>query len=101
MIADVPYSAVYHSLKKKEKENKGIAIGSIAGFLTIVIVGLGANYVIAPLFFKHFLGITFDDATLWAAISTATIVNAVKGVMLSVVSVPIIKGIVTRIKGII
>lgn len=96
----VPFSAVYRSFKKKEKENKGIAIGSVVGFFAIVLIGLGANYVVTPLFFKHFLGITFDDATLWAAIGTATIINAVKGVMLSVVSVPIIKGIVTRIKGI-
>ena len=93
----VPFSAVYLTLKKKEKENKGIVLGSVIGFLAIVIIGLGANYVVAPLFFKHFLGITFDDATLWAAIGTATIVNAVKGAMLSIVSVPIIKGIVGRI----
>jgi riboflavin transporter FmnP len=94
----VPFSAIYRLFKKKEKENKGIILGGVTGFLAIVIIGLGANYVVAPLFFKHFLGITFDDATLWAAIGTATIVNAVKGLMLSIVSVPIIKGIVTRIE---
>ncbi len=97
----VPFSAVYRSFKKKENENKGIAIGSVVGFFAIVIIGLGANYVVAPLFFKHFLGITLDDAALWAAIGTATIINAVKGVLLSIVSVPLIKGIVTRLKGIV
>lgn len=94
----VPFSAIYRSFKKKEKETKGIVAGSVIGFLAIVLIGLGTNYVVAPLFFKHFLGISFDDATLWAAIGTATIVNAVKGLMLSIVSVPLIKGIVTRVK---
>ena len=95
----VPFSIAYHSFKKKEMENKGIAVGSVTGFLSIVLIGLGANYLVAPLFFKHFLGVSLDDATLWAAISTATIINAVKGVMLSIVSVPLIKGILKRIKG--
>ncbi|MBQ7296326.1 MAG: ECF transporter S component [Clostridia bacterium] len=94
----VPFSLVYHSFKKKDKETKGIAIGSVVGFFSIVIIGLGANYVIAPLFFKHFLGVVIDGASLWAAVGTATIINAVKGVMLSIVSVPIIKGIVSRLK---
>ena len=96
----VPFSLVYRSFKKKEKETKGIVLGSIIGFLSIVLIGLGANYVIAPLFFKYFLGVIIDDASLWTAVGTATIINAVKGVLLSIVSVPIIKGIVTRIKGI-
>lgn len=94
----VPFSLVYRSLKKKDKQLKGIVIGSVTGFIAIVLIGLGANYVVAPLFFEHFLGITFDDATLWAAIGTATIVNAVKGLMLGIVSVPLIKGIVVRIE---
>ncbi len=94
----VPFSLVYHTFKKKGIETKGIALGSITGFLSIVILGLGANYFIAPLFFKHFLGVSLDSASLWAAIGTATIINTVKGVMLSVVSVPIIKSVVTRLK---
>lgn len=97
----VPFSVIYHLFKKKNSESKGVAIGCVVGTLSIVLIGLGANYFVTPLFFKHFLGVSLDSATLWAAIGTATIINAVKGVMLSAVSIPIIKVIVKRLKGII
>lgn len=94
----VPFSLVYRHFKNKADEKKGILFAAITGFLLIVIVGFGANYLIAPLFFKYFLGTVIDSATLWAAVGTATIINVVKGIMLSFVSLPIIKVIIQRIK---
>lgn len=94
----VPFSLIYRHLKKKNKDSKGILFGSIAGFISIVGIGFGANYLISPLFFKYFLGVVIDDATLWAAIGTATIINVVKGIMLSFISLPIIKVIIKRLK---
>lgn len=94
----LPFSLIYHLFKKKNKESKGIAIGCVTGTLSIILIGLCANYFITPLFFKYFLGISLDSATLWAAIGTATVINAVKGVMLSLVSIPVIKVIVKRLK---
>lgn len=94
----VPFSLIYRQLKKKSKDSKGILLGSIAGFISIVGIGFGANYLISPLFFKYFLGIIIDDATLWAAIGTATIINVIKGIMLSFISLPIIKVIIKRLK---
>lgn len=94
----VPFSLVYRHLKNKDESSRGILLGSITGFLSIVIIGFGANYLISPLFFKFFMGTIIDDTTLWAAIGTATIINVVKGIMLSVVSIPIIKVIITRLK---
>ena len=68
------------------------------GVAAIVIIGFGANYLVTPLFFKYFLGIELDGATLWAAIGSSATLNAIKGVMLSVVSIPIIKVLIERLK---
>ena len=97
----VPFTLAYNTFKKKLGENKSIIISSIIGVIAIIASGIGANYFVTPLFYKHFLGITFDSVTLWTAIWAASIVNAIKGVMLGIVSVPIIKVLVNRLKKII
>lgn len=93
----VPFSIVYRKIKKKS-ENKGILFACLAGIATILVVGFFANYLIAPLFFKHFLGITLDEAGIWAAVWGATAVNGIKGVMLSVLSYPLIRVVIERLK---
>lgn len=93
----VPFSIVYRKMKKNS-EKKGIILSCVAGTLTIIVVGFFANYLIAPLFFKHFLGITLDNAGIWTAVWGATAINAIKGVMLSVISLPVIKVLVDRLK---
>ncbi|MBR5437719.1 MAG: ECF transporter S component [Clostridia bacterium] len=93
----VPFSIVYCKMKKSG-EKKGIILSCVAGTLTIIVVGFFANYLIAPLFFKHFLGITLDNAGIWTAVWGATAINAIKGVMLSVISLPVIKVLVDRLK---
>ncbi len=94
----VPFSVVYRKMAKAEKSNKGIAFGSLAGVCAILVLGFGANYFIAPLFFKHFLGINLDSAGIWAAVWGATAINAIKGIMLSVLSLPLIKVLVERLR---
>ena len=94
----VPFSIVMKKKKDKMKETKTILLAGISGFLTIVILGVGANYFIAPLFFKYFLNIELDSATLWAAVGSATALNAIKGVMLTVISFPIVKGMLDTVK---
>lgn len=103
----VPFSILFRSLKKKSekkgdytsaKETKYILLASVLGIAAIVIIGFGANYLVTPLFFKYFLGIELDGATLWAAIGSSATLNVIKGVMLSVVSFPIIKVLVERLK---
>lgn len=89
----VPFSIVY----RKMKNTKGIIMASILGLLTILVVGVGANYFVTPLFFKFFLKIDLDSTTLWAAIGAATLTNLIKGVMLSVVSIPLIKVLLERL----
>ncbi|MDD6146994.1 MAG: ECF transporter S component [Oscillospiraceae bacterium] len=93
----VPFSLVSAAFAKKQQENKGLIVGCVVGVVSIVLVGLGANYLITPLFFKYFLGIDLDSATLWTAIGSATVLNVIKGVLLSVVSIPMVKVLVKRI----
>ncbi len=94
----VPFSVIIRKHKNEMKENKNILTAAFSGLITIVVIGIGANYFIAPLFFKHFLGITIDDAGLWTAVLSATALNAIKGLMLSVISFPLVKGMVDRVK---
>ncbi len=94
----VPFCIVYRKLNKSGKKDKGILLGSVIGIVTIVAIGIFANYFIAPFFFKNFLGIQLDSAGLWAAVWGATAVNAIKGVMLSVISFPVIRVLIERLK---
>lgn len=90
----VPFSLIY----RKMKNTKGILLACITGLLSILVVGVGANYFVTPLFFKFFLKIELDSTTLWAAIGAATLTNLIKGIMLSIVSVPLIKVLMERLK---
>lgn len=92
----VPFAFVYR--KMKDKENKALLVSSVVGAVLIVTVGFVANYLVAPLFFRHFLGIELDNPTLMAAVWSATALNGVKGVLLSIVSFPIVKVLVGRLK---
>lgn len=93
----VPFVICYNKLCKNNSKVKSILIGSISGIVSILVFGFIANYFIAPLFFKYFLGITLDSAGLWTAVWGATAINAIKGVMLSILSYPIIKIVIDRL----
>ncbi len=90
----VPFGLIY----KKHKSMKGILLACAVSIVTILIVGLGANYFITPLFFRYFLGIEVGSEALWSAIGAAEIINLIKGIMLSVISFPVAKVIVPTIK---
>lgn len=93
----VPFCIVYRKTEKSHSL-KAILLSCVAGTVTILIVGFFANYLIAPLFFKHFLGITLDEAGIWTAVWGATAINAIKGIMLSVISYPLIRVVIERLK---
>jgi len=94
----VPFSCVLRRNKEKMKETKTILVAGICGLLSIVIIGIGANYFIAPLFFKHFMGVELTSEALRAAVGSATALNAIKGVMLTVISFPIVKGMLDTVR---
>ena len=94
----VPFSVVYLKFVKSSKRKYRLPLACVAGMATIVLIGIGANYFIAPFFFKNFLHIELNNAGLWAAVWGATAINAIKGVMLSVVSVPITEILIGKLR---
>ena len=100
----VPFSIFYNKLlrSKDNKENKNInikaiTVSSIISTISIILVGILSNYFIAPLFFNYFLNITITKEILWGAIWSATILNAIKAIIISLVIYPFIK-LISRIK---
>lgn len=89
----IPFCLVY----KKHKKKTGVLLAGVLGIVSIVLVGIGANYFIDPPFFKYFLGVTLESSALWAAIWSATALNAIKGVMLSVLSFVLVPTLIKRI----
>lgn len=90
----VPFAVVY----RKMSTTKGTVLACVSGLLSILVIGVGTNYLVTPLFFKFFLHAEISSTELWAAIGVATLTNLVKGVLLSVVSFPIINILVSRLK---
>ena len=83
--------------RKKHKKKPGIIIAALVGVASIVLVGIGANYLIDPPFFKYFHGITLESKALWGAIWSATALNAIKGAMLSVLGFVLVPTLIKRI----
>lgn len=94
----VPFSAIMRRNKDKMKETKTILASGFCGLFSIVVIGLGANYFIAPLFFKYFMGVELTSDALWTAVGSATALNAIKGLVLTIVSFPIVKGMLDTVK---
>ena len=94
----VPFTLVFNKLSKKQAgKTKKIIFSGITGIIVIVAAGLVGNYLIDPPFFKYFMGVTLDSPTLWAAIWSATALNAIKGVMLTAVAFPVVLALLDRI----
>ncbi|MBQ6874563.1 MAG: ECF transporter S component [Clostridia bacterium] len=94
----VPFALAYKGTVKKYKTEIAVLISSAIGLVSIVVLGICGNYVIAPLFFRYFMNTILTGDALWTAIWSATILNLVKGVFLSIVSFPLIKVVCERIK---
>lgn len=94
----VPFVTAYKRLCKRKKPSVSIVVSSIVGIVSIVVFGILGNALIAPLFFKYFMGVELTHEALTVAIESATIINCVKGIMLSVVSFPLINVVLKRIE---
>ena len=97
----VPFSFVLRRKEDKMKDTRTLLVAGICGVLCIVLIGVAANYFVAPLFFKYFLNIEIGGETLVTAVLSATALNAIKGVMLAAVAFPLVKGMLDAIKKIV
>lgn len=97
----VPFSFVLRRKEDKMKDTKTIITAGVIGVISIIVLGVCANYFIAPLFFKYFMGVEIGGEALKAAVASATALNAIKGVMLAVVSFPLVKGMLDAVRKIV
>ena len=97
----VPFSFVLRRKEEKMKDTRTLLTAGICGVLSIVLIGVAANYFVAPLFFKYFLNIEIGGETLVTAVLSATALNAIKGVMLAAVAFPLVKGMLDTVKKIV
>ncbi len=94
----VPFVLCYHEFSKKMKKTVAILVSAVIGCLALIGIGAAANYFIAPLYFKYFVGQIITNDFLIGYLSYACIINVVKGVTLSVVAYPIILLLMDKIK---
>ena len=94
----VPFVICYNKLSKKMKKAVAILISAIIGCVALVGIGAAANYFIAPLYFKYFVGQIITEEFLMTYLVSATSLNIVKGAILSVVAYPIILLLLDKIK---
>lgn len=93
----VPFVLAYRKLIKDKKPSMAIIISSVMGVASIVVIGIMGNSLIAPLFFKYFMGVDLTKDALKVAIESATAINFIKGIMLSIVSFPLINVILKQV----
>jgi len=81
----VPYAAIVRRARKKHGRAswKALAAASLAGIAAIIVVGLGMNFWITPLFFHYFQHIEISSQMVLGVVGYATALNAIKGAMLS------------------
>ena len=89
----IPFSLVFRCLSKKKAfgEIKANIIAGIISTGSIVATGVVANYFVSPAFFMYFLHVDISKDVLWGFIGSASILNLVKGIILSVCAYPISK----------
>lgn len=103
----VPFSLLYNKFVGKANINKVtsnginkiksmsivkvIIISSLISLISMVIMGIATNYFATPLFFKLFMQEEIPNNVLWTFIGWSTVMNVIKGAILSVVIYPLIK----------
>lgn len=94
----VPFVLCYNAFSKKMKKAVAILISAVIGCVALIGLGAAANYFIAPLYFKYFVGQIITEEFLMTYLVSATSLNIVKGAILSVVAYPVIFLFLDKIK---
>ena len=94
----VPFVLCYNAFSKKMKKAVAILVSAVIGCVALVGLGAAANYCIAPLYFKYFVGQIITEEFLMTYLVSATSLNIVKGAILSVVAYPVIFLLLDKIK---
>ncbi len=94
----VPFVLCLREFSKKMKKSVAILASAVIGCLVLIGIGAAANYFVAPLYFKYFVGQEISGDFLIGYLSYACIINVIKGVMLSAVAYPVIFILVDKLK---
>ncbi|MEI6578932.1 MAG: ECF transporter S component [Eubacteriales bacterium] len=87
----VPFSLIfkYFSQKPNFAKIKANIIAGVFATACIIAAGIIVNYFVAPSFFRNFVHYEIGKEALWGFIGTASILNLIKGTILSVFAYPI------------
>lgn len=96
----VPFSLIFKSLAEKRLfgKIKAIITAGICATFCIMLTGATVNYFIAPLYFRYFVHYEISNSALWGFIGMATVLNIIKGVVLSICAYPISEILIKRLK---
>ena len=85
----VPYSIIVRRGRKEHGrvERKAVILAGVVSMVSIVMVGFGMNTIVLPLFFRFVIGMPPEEiwAMVWSTIVFSTVLNAIKGVILTTV----------------
>ena len=83
----VPYAIAIRRGRKKHGRTTGktLLLAGMAGMVSIIVVGLGMNMLVTPLFFRIVLGRALDFRATWGIIGASTTLNAINGAILTTV----------------
>lgn len=86
----VPFSIIYNKNKKKSKV-KAIILGFIFSALSIIVIGIGINALIYPLFMK-LIGVPIDSTRVFITYLISTItMNLIKASVTVIPVIPLLK----------
>ncbi len=95
----VPYTLIFKHLQKKSSgKMKTAVISGIISLMSILVLGVIANYFITPLYFRFFLNQEITKEFLRTYLISVTGLNLLKGIVLAVAAYPISFGILDRIR---
>ncbi len=94
----VPFVVSYKILSKNMSKALSVTVSAVIGCVFTVVVGAGANYIIAPLFFKYFLHQTMSHEFLMTYLASSAALNTLKSVILSVVAYPVVLVLLDKLK---
>ena len=81
----VPYAIIIRRGRRKHGRTtrNTLLLAGAAGMASIVVIGLGMNMLVTPLFFHIVLGRALDFRATWGIIGYSTVLNAINGAILT------------------
>ena len=85
-----PLAATVRAMRRKgRKQATSTLAAGAAGLCAMVLAGVAGNYLIAPPYFEAVLHVTLQGGVLWAAIGSATLLNLIKSVIVTLLLLPV------------